>query len=620
MSGMNRGAGTNRGPAPPPADDASFPTAPQPAHTSPDCASLHKLTLLSTLMTGLDESGILQLARSAVPELARCSDPRFYLGGHTWWPADETLDNALITEIIRCGTSGLCRSNGDRSYALPIRASHVNIGYLVFELRPPHDDAAELSPVHVFCQQLAVAIDNARRHARERQLASDLQRVVDEVGTLLAMQEQLNLVAAKHCDVAAVVQVVSELTGLPTAVEDQAGNLLADAGGWQPDLRRRSPSARSRLVTRLRTGLGAERDGDQIVALAEGQAGTHVFLVMSDLDRKATEIHCRVAEFACTVLSLVLAKSAIVAEAELRLRRDLIEELLLGLSQPIAETRAEALGIDLARPRRVAVIEPIAPGKLSSMDDKLLHLVQRELTAQGDHGLAVRRGTGVVCLANDDVDWELIVCPINPRLCSSTYRVGVGSICTGAADYPTSLRHAQQSLRFSRKSESRGVVRFDDLGVYRLLALNADTNDLDGFIDQWLGPLIDYDAARSAQLVSTLTSYLRSGGSLNATASELFIHRSTVKYRLERIRAISKHDLADPETQFSLQLATYALEIRRNLQNTPTAPRPVVLVSSRNALWDSHQRGNQPGSRWSPEATRALARPSRHASCPTRCR
>lgn len=580
MSGMTGGSGADRGPALPPAGNASFPTAPLPGHTGPDCASLHKLTLLSTLMTGLDETGILQLARSAVPDLARCSDPRFYLDGHTWWPADETLDEALITEIVRCGTSGLCRSNGDRSYALPIRASQVNIGYLVFELRPPHDDAAELFPLHVFCQQLAVAIDNARRHTRERQLAADLQCVVDEVSALLAMQEQLNLVAARHCDVAAVVRVVSELTGLPTAVEDQAGNLLAGAGGWQPDLRRRSPSARSRLVARLRAGLRAERDGDQIVALAEGQTGTHVFLVVSDSDRKATEIHRRVVEFACTVLCLVLAKSAIVAEAELRLRRDLIEELLLGLSQPIAEARAEALGIDLARPRRVAVIEPVTPGKLSAVDDRLLHLVQRELTAQGDQGLAVRRGTGVVCLANDDVDWELIVCPINSKLCSSTHRVGVGSICTSAADYPTSLRHAHQSLRFSRKSESRGVVRFDDLGVYRLLALNADTNDLDGFIDQWLGPLIDYDAARSAQLVSTLTSYLRSGGSLNATASELFIHRSTVKYRLERIRAISKHDLADPETQFSLQLATYALEIRRNLQNTPTGRHPMVLVSS----------------------------------------
>jgi sugar diacid utilization regulator len=456
----------------------------------------------------------------------------------------------------------------------------VNIGYLVFELRQPHDDAAGLFPLHVFCQQLAVAIDNARRHTRERQLAADLQCVVDEVSALLAMQEQLNLVAARRCDVAAVVQVVSELTGLPAAVEDQAGNLLASAGGWQPDLRRRSPSARSRLVARLRAGLRAERDGDQIVALAEGQTGTHAFLVVSDSDRTATEIHRRVVEFACTVLSLVLAKSAIVAEAELRLRRDLIEELLLGLSQPIAEARAEALGIDLARPRRVAVIEPVASGKSSAVDDRLLHLVQRELITQGDQGLAVRRGSGVVCLANDDVDWELIVCPINSKLCSSTHRAGVGSICTGAADYPASLRHAHQSLRFCRKSESRGVVRFDDLGVYRLLALNADTNDLDGFIDQWLGPLIDYDAARSAQLVSTLTSYLRSGGSLNATASELFVHRSTVKYRLERIRAISKHDLADPETQFSLQLATYALEIRRNLQNAPAAPRPIALVSS----------------------------------------
>ena len=36
------------------------------------------------------------------------------------------------------------------------------------------------------------------------------------------------------------------------------------------------------------------------------------------------------------------------------------------------------------------------------------------------------------------------------------------------------------------------------------------------------------------------------------------MHRSTLKYRLQRIREISGLDLTDPETQFSLQLATRA--------------------------------------------------------------
>jgi len=47
-----------------------------------------------------------------------------------------------------------------------------------------------------------------------------------------------------------------------------------------------------------------------------------------------------------------------------------------------------------------------------------------------------------------------------------------------------------------------------------------------------------------------------------------FVHRSTLKGRLGRIRAISGHDLADPETRFNLQLATRALKTREAFRQT----------------------------------------------------
>jgi DNA-binding PucR family transcriptional regulator len=36
------------------------------------------------------------------------------------------------------------------------------------------------------------------------------------------------------------------------------------------------------------------------------------------------------------------------------------------------------------------------------------------------------------------------------------------------------------------------------------------------------------------------------------------VHRSTLKYRLQRIRELTGFDLGDPETRFSLELATRA--------------------------------------------------------------
>ena len=81
---------------------------------------------------------------------------------------------------------------------------------------------------------------------------------------------------------------------------------------------------------------------------------------------------------------------------------------------------------------------------------------------------------------------------------------------------------------------------------------------VEGFVREWLGSLIDYDARRKAELVRTLTQYLEHGGNYDATAAELSVHKSTLKYRLQRIRELTGVELNDPDVHFNLQLATRA--------------------------------------------------------------
>jgi DNA-binding PucR family transcriptional regulator len=100
-----------------------------------------------------------------------------------------------------------------------------------------------------------------------------------------------------------------------------------------------------------------------------------------------------------------------------------------------------------------------------------------------------------------------------------------------------------------------------------LLSGLDDLDDIERFASSWLGDLIDYDAKKEAsELVTTLGEYLDRGGSYDATAQALSVHRSTLKYRLQRIREISGHDLSSPETQFNLQLALRAWRTLRILR------------------------------------------------------
>jgi DNA-binding PucR family transcriptional regulator len=102
------------------------------------------------------------------------------------------------------------------------------------------------------------------------------------------------------------------------------------------------------------------------------------------------------------------------------------------------------------------------------------------------------------------------------------------------------------------------VTQFDHLGIYKILATAGDTSAMERFVTEWLGALIDYDAEHGTPLVLTLTEYLDCGGSYDASAKVLSVHRSTLKYRLQRIRRVCGYDISRPDVQFNLQVATHA--------------------------------------------------------------
>lgn len=78
---------------------------------------------------------------------------------------------------------------------------------------------------------------------------------------------------------------------------------------------------------------------------------------------------------------------------------------------------------------------------------------------------------------------------------------------------------------------------------------------------EWLGALLTYDHNKQSELIKTLAHYLESGGNYDSAAQSLNIHRSTLRYRLGRIRDISGRDLQDVDTRLNLHLATRVLDV-----------------------------------------------------------
>ncbi len=56
-------------------------------------------------------------------------------------------------------------------------------------------------------------------------------------------------------------------------------------------------------------------------------------------------------------------------------------------------------------------------------------------------------------------------------------------------------------------------------------------------------------------LLATADAFVRSGGAIEATARELFVHANTVRYRLRRIAELCGRDLGDGRDRFVIQVA-----------------------------------------------------------------
>jgi DNA-binding PucR family transcriptional regulator len=127
---------------------------------------------------------------------------------------------------------------------------------------------------------------------------------------------------------------------------------------------------------------------------------------------------------------------------------------------------------------------------------------------------------------------------------------------------PRSFSEAQRALEIKQGSPAPyGTRRFEDLGVYRILDPGDSRQEVRGFLLEWLGDLIDYDRTKHADLVKTLARYLDCGGNYDLTADSLKVHRSTLRYRLRRIRDITGRDLKDADARLNLHLATRVLDV-----------------------------------------------------------
>lgn len=564
------------------------PPAPDVA-TREQLAGLQGLLVLSMLMTDSgDERRVLELAASSAPSFGNCRLHAVFLLGHDWERTSDACSRPearadLEAQFVELGGAGGAVAVVGEGWAsaYPLRNLGGNFGYLVVgaDREPTPGDQFLL---RVLAQQTGIALANAKLHARDQETAKVLRdtnvALAETVAALersTAIHDRLTRVATSSEGQEGIARAVHELTQYPVAIEDRYGNLRAWAGPGCPDPYPEQSEPRRRAIERaLRAGQPV-RDAGRLLVVIQPREGSLGVLALIDPEETAGEQEHIALEHGATVLAVELLRLGSVADTELRLGRDLVDELLSGTIEEQALARAEAIGFDLNRPHRVVVVET---SDLEPYDDAFFHAVRRGARATGVGPHPVARSGAVVMLAAAEQDCDRFRAAVLEEPGGKPCRVGVGSICTHAGDFPRSYHEARLALKVQRASGgSDRTTVFDDLGIYQILGETEQTLGIERFARHWLEALLDYDERKGSSLVVTLSRYLECGKSYAATADALSLHRNTLKYRLGRIREISGHDLSDPDTLFNLQLATRAwqtLEALRAESDAASATSP----------------------------------------------
>lgn len=223
--------------------------------------------------------------------------------------------------------------------------------------------------------------------------------------------------------------------------------------------------------------------------------------------------------------------------------------------QHVIDTRALALGVDLAVPRSVAVFAAppaerapslVAPGDL-----------RRRLLAldPGAEVLAGRCREGVAVLIGEAPDPKQLGVAAE-LLFGRGARVGLGPPGAGEA--------LRRSARLGLRALQLGALLRpgEAVHVYAELAV-ADLVDVDSasaraFMRDVLGPLAQPGASRTH--LATLRQLARHGYRLKQAAAALDVHPHTLSYRMKQLRRRFALDLDDPEVRMRVQLALLILD------------------------------------------------------------
>jgi purine catabolism regulator len=302
------------------------------------------------------------------------------------------------------------------------------------------------------------------------------------------------------------------------------------------------------------------------------------FLVAIKEIDKWREIDDAAMEHAITIFAIEYLKLAAVEETQIRLRGEFLEELTNRNFKDKASAleQGKKLGFDLSLKQAVFHIRlPENDKDLDILQERMKHAMAKFPRQYIFH----RKRDAFLLLVEVKSQKPHVKSECNEiaaelqkkwlaKFPKSPLTIGIGKPYQDVHKLGDSAREAKYAVEFSPLLLiKKDIIHYEDLGAFHLLIQMKETGlNLNGFYEEHIGQLIER-SKQGMDLVHTLEIFFKNNQGIQPTANELFVHRHTLKYRLNQIQNKTGFDLSCADERMKLQLAILAYKLEKFYEN-----------------------------------------------------
>ncbi|BCN32670.1 PucR family transcriptional regulator [Anaeromicropila herbilytica] len=292
------------------------------------------------------------------------------------------------------------------------------------------------------------------------------------------------------------------------------------------------------------------------------------FLLLIEGDNRFLPSHYEMLSTVSNIISYTISFHAKDLFEESTLYQQVLYDLLIGAPSDVIESKLS--GIHFPTKMCVLLIRPTKYLGRQYLKDFTYRNLKKYIP--GTHVTYHKSGMVAVIPVKGETQIETdLLNAIKKFSASESVRIGISNSFSNIENFINYYNQANVALELGQKlNPEENVFSYLNYQVFDLFSEIKNPDQLGRFCHPALAILRQQDCKNNTNLYETLYTYLEKGCSIKLAAENLYIHRNSLVYRLNRITELCSIDLENTNSNFLLRLSF--LIDRYNKLNTIQIP------------------------------------------------